>query len=220
MDKTAVHTGVPADELRSKYGMPGRTPSSTAGMSSTRWQMLLCVYATDPQQLLSVIGESLWSSARCSGYKSRRLSSICNSCVRSSIGLPGVLPLLISSSTRCDFLRLICPTQAEALRNLQVLSCTICWTESMMDHVHEVVDRESRWKTFVFAGHEALKATLCIFLTIGFGIVATAASEQAKSACCAADRWLHTVLHIPKASCPCFHSTTSHLNLVLYTKSP
>lgn len=154
-NETVFHTGVPVDKLCSKCGMPGRTASSTAGMSSTRWQMLSCVYATDPQLLLSVIGGSLWSSARCSGYKSRRLSSICNGCVCSGTGPPGALPLLRSSSTRSDGLKLICPTQAEALRNLQFSSCTIYWIKFMMDRVDGDVELEFRWKTCILAGHEA-----------------------------------------------------------------
>ena len=161
--KSAFHTGVPADELRSKCGMPGRTASSTAGMSSTRWQMLSCEYATDPQLLLSVIGGSLWSSARCSGYRSRRLSSICNSCACSGTGLSGALLLLRSSSTRCDGLNLTSPTQAEALRNLQFLSCIIYWIECMMDHVHGAVDVELKGRTCILTGHEASKAEMCDF---------------------------------------------------------
>ena len=173
-------------------------------MSSTRWPMLSCVYATDPQLLLSVIGGGLWSSARCSGYKSRRLSSICNSCVCSGIGPPGVLPSLRSSSTRCDDLKLISPTQAEALRNLQCFSCTSYWTECMMDHVGGDVELEFRWKTCILAGHEAFKGDLCILSQLGFSIPGTAASDHAKNACSAADRWSHAVLHTPKQVVPAF----------------
>ncbi len=199
--------------------MPGRTPSSTAGMSSIRWQMPSCVYATDPQLLLSATGGSLWSSARCSGCKSRRLSSICNSCVCSSTGPPGALPLLRSSSTRCDGLSLICPTQAEALRNLRFLSCTIYWIECMVDHVHGDVEVEFRWKKCILAGHEAPKADLCIWSHwLQHGWHSFIRPSQKRLRCC---RQLvtYSVAHT-KASCSCSHSTTSRLRLVLYTCSP
>ncbi len=57
----------------------------------------------------------------------------------------------------------------------------------MLDHMHEDVEVEFRWKTCILAGHEAHKAEMCFF-PIGFSITGTAISDQAKSACSAADR--------------------------------